>query len=66
MDDQEIEKFHQGVIQGEQRMKRRRGVEVDDSEEDSEMEEENERARRAMKKLRKSDRHDIKTLGIFS
>ncbi|KAH9482945.1 hypothetical protein JR316_0005045 [Psilocybe cubensis] len=60
-EDQENEKFHQGVIQGEQRLKRRRGVEVDDSDEESD-DDNNERARRAMKKLRKSDRGDIKSL----
>ncbi|PPR03845.1 hypothetical protein CVT26_000843 [Gymnopilus dilepis] len=56
--DQEDEKFHQGVIQGELRKKRRKGVGIDDSDEESD-DDQNARARRAMKKARK----DIEKLG---
>ncbi|KAF8803773.1 hypothetical protein BYT27DRAFT_7302755 [Phlegmacium glaucopus] len=59
--DKEIEKLHLAAIQGELRLKRNRGVGVDDSDEESDNEE-NERARRAMKKLRTTDRGDIKDL----
>jgi mediator of replication checkpoint protein 1 len=52
------------AIQGELRLKRNRGVGVDDSDEESDNEN-NERARRAMKRLRTTDRSDIKALGAF-
>jgi mediator of replication checkpoint protein 1 len=60
--DQNLEKLHIAAIQGELRRKRTRGVGVDDSDDDSE-DDGNARARRAMKKLRTSDRGDIKHLG---
>ena len=53
------------AIQGELRLKRNRGVGVDDSDEESDNEE-NERARRAMKRFRTTDRGDIKDLGACS
>lgn len=62
--DKENEAFHQGLVQGQQRMKRRHGVGIDDSDDGSE-DERNERVRRAMKKSRKSDRGDIKELGQY-
>ncbi|KAF8873864.1 hypothetical protein CPB84DRAFT_1967107 [Gymnopilus junonius] len=49
--DQEDEKFHQGLIHGEQRNKRRRGVGIDGSDDESD-DDENAKARRAMKKAR--------------
>lgn len=52
------------AVQGELRLKRNRGVGVDDSDEESDNED-NERARRAMKRLRTTDRGDIKELGAF-
>ena len=52
------------AVQGELRLKRNRGVGVDDSDEES-GNEDNERARRAMKRLRTTDRGDIKELGTF-
>ena len=63
--DKEVEKLHLAAVQGELRLKRNRGVGVDDSDEESDNED-NERARRAMKKLRTTDRGDIKELGTFS
>ncbi|KAF4619463.1 hypothetical protein D9613_005412 [Agrocybe pediades] len=59
--DKADEAFHQGLVQGQQRLKRRHGVGIDDSDDDSE-DENNDRIRRAMKKSRKSDRGDIKAL----
>jgi len=59
-----LEELHQAAVQGELRKKRNRGVGVDDSDEDSDVEN-NERAMRAMKKARKSDRTDIKGLGSY-
>jgi mediator of replication checkpoint protein 1 len=52
------------AVHGELRLKRNRGVGVDDSDEESDNED-NERARRAMKRLRTTDRGDIKELGAF-
>ena len=52
------------AVQGELRLKRNRGVGVDDSDEESDNED-NEKARRAMKRLRTTDRGDIKELGAF-
>ena len=60
--DKEVEKLHLAAIQGELRLKRNRGVGVDDSDEESDNED-NERTRRAMKRLRTTDRGDIKELG---
>jgi MRC1-like domain len=62
--DKEVERLHLAAIQGELRLKRNRGVGVDDSDEESDNEE-NERARRAMKRLRTTDRGDIKDLGAW-
>ena len=62
--DKEVERLHLAAIQGELRLKRNRGVGVDDSDEESDNEE-NERARRAMKRLRTTDRDDIKDLGAW-
>ncbi|KDR83459.1 hypothetical protein GALMADRAFT_219286 [Galerina marginata CBS 339.88] len=59
--DQEDEKFHQDLIQGELRLKRRHGVGVDDSGDESDTEE-NEIARQARKKQRRSERGEIKDL----
>ncbi|KAG5654679.1 hypothetical protein H0H81_009928 [Sphagnurus paluster] len=62
-DDRELEKLHQAAIQGELRKKRRnRGVDMEDSDEDSE-DEANKRIRRNMHKKQKIDRDNIKELG---
>lgn len=64
-DDKRLEELHKAAVQGELRKKRNRGVGIDDSDEESDVED-NERARRAMKKARKSDRNDIKGLGSYN
>ncbi|KAF8165077.1 hypothetical protein B0H34DRAFT_687709 [Crassisporium funariophilum] len=60
-DDKEVEKLHNAAIHGELRTKRKLGVGFDDSDDESENEE-NGRARRAMKRFRNTDRGDIRDL----
>ncbi|KAF9482017.1 hypothetical protein BDN70DRAFT_487886 [Pholiota conissans] len=59
--DKKDQELHEAAISGRLRLKRTRGVGIDDSDEESD-DDDNERARRAMKKLRKSDRGDIQDL----
>lgn len=63
-DDKKLEELHQAAVQGQLRQKRTRGIGIDDSEDESDADD-NERARRAMKRARKSDRTDIKGLGLY-
>lgn len=62
--DKKDQELHEAAVAGLLRKKRTRGVGVDDSDEESD-DEGNERARRAMKKLRTTDRGDIQALGLF-
>jgi mediator of replication checkpoint protein 1 len=60
-DDEEALKFHQGVVQGELRRKRKNRFGIDESDEEDE---EDERARRIRRKMRqRTERGDIKELG---
>lgn len=61
-DDEEALKFHQGVVQGELRRKRKNRLGLDDSDDEDE---EDDRARRIRRKMReKAERGDIKELGM--
>jgi len=62
LDDKQNEELHQAAVQGQFRKRRKHGVGIDDSDEESDADD-NERARRAMKRARTSDRTDIKGLG---
>lgn len=61
-DDEAALKFHQGVVQGELRKKRKNRFGLDDSDEEDE---EDDRARRIRRKMReKTERGDIQELGM--
>jgi mediator of replication checkpoint protein 1 len=63
-DDEAALKFHQGVVQGELRKKRKNRFGVEDSDEEDE---EDDRARRIRRKMReKVERGDIQELGMIS
>ncbi|KAG5644947.1 hypothetical protein DXG03_007412 [Asterophora parasitica] len=62
-DDLELEKLHQAAVHGEFRKKRRKGgIDMDDSDDDSE-DETNRRIRQNMHKKQRIDRDNIKALG---
>ena len=59
-----MEKIHRDAVEGKLRVKKRRGINFDDSDEDEEEDEDDKRRRRLMAKRRKIDGDNLEELGM--